>query len=462
MTTAPHILIVDDEPDIRSLLKEILEDEAYSVTTAEDASSARAARRNQRPDLILLDIWMPDVDGITLLKEWSEEEPLTQPVIIMSGHGNVETAVEATRLGAYDYIEKPLSLAKLLLTIEHALESYNLQRENVGLRQIIQPVTEPIGRSRSFQQLRQHAQQIAQHDTPVLLRGEPGSGKHLFARYLHANSARREGPFLRADISVMSSTEEHGQRLFGSESDQQVVYGLIDKANGGTLYIDDIGELDPASQSKLLKLLREGQFQRQGGETKVSVDVRIIAASQHPLEQLIAQQRFRDELYYQLNVVSLYIPSLREHNDDVLDLIAFYSDYFVETDKLPYRSFTTAALNRLRQYAWPGNVRELKNLVQRLLIIGHTRQIDIEEVEEALGQQHQAPSAIPSAEAYDLPLRQARERFERNYFEALLRRYEGSVNQVAQHAEVERTHLYRKLRSLDIDPKQFTSRTQDD
>jgi len=458
MTTAPHILIVDDEPDIRSLLKEILEDEGYSVAIAEDAASARSARRSQRPDLILLDIWMPDVDGITLLKEWSEEEPVTQPVIIMSGHGNVETAVEATRLGAYDYIEKPLSLAKLLLTIEHALESYNLQRENVGLRQIIQPVTEPIGRSRSFQQLRQQAQQIAQHDTPVLLSGEPGSGKHLFARYLHANSSRREGPFLRADISVMNSAEGHSLRLFGSESDQQVQYGLIDNASGGSLYIDDIGELDPTSQAKLLKLLREGHFQRHGGETMVNADVRILAASRHPLEQLITQQRFREELYYQMNVVALYIPALREHNDDVLDLIAFYSDYFVETDKLPYRSFTTAALNRLRQYPWPGNVRELKNLVQRLLIIGRTRQIDIDEVEEALGQQHRAPSSDPSAAAYDLPLRQAREQFERSYFEVLLRRYEGSVNQVAQHAEVERTHLYRKLRSLDIDPKRFSAR----
>jgi len=458
MSTTPHILVVDDEPDIRSLLKEILEDEGYSVETAEDAASARIARRGQRPDLILLDIWMPDVDGITLLKEWTEEEPLNQPVIIMSGHGNVETAVEATRLGAYDYIEKPLSLAKLLLTIEHALESYNLQRENVGLRQIIQPVTEPIGRSRSFQQLRQQAQQIAQHETPVLLSGEPGSGKHLFARYLHNNSPRRDGPFLRADITAMSRAEETSLLLFGSETPQQVQYGLIDKANGGTLYIDDVGELDADSQAALLRLLREGHFQRHGGESPVSSDIRLIAASRHPLEQLIAQQRFREELYYQLNVVSLYIPSLREHSDDVLDLIAFYSDYFVETEKLPYRSFTTAAQNRLRQYPWPGNVRELKNLVQRLLIIGRERQIDIDEVEEALGQQQRAPTSDLATAAYDLPLRQAREQFERSYFEVLLRRYEGSVNKVAQHAEVERTHLYRKLRSLDIDPKRFTAR----
>jgi len=456
MSTAPHILIIDDEPDIRSLLQEILEDEGYAVTTAEDAAHAREARRRHKPDLILLDIWMPDVDGITLLKEWIAEEPLTQPVIIMSGHGTVETAVEATRLGAYDYIEKPLSLAKLLLTIKHALESYNLQRENLGLRLTVQPVREPIGRSRQFQSLRQQALQIAQHDTAVLLSGEPGSGKHLFARYLHDNSARRQGPFIIADVSAQNHEGEHLTRLFGQETEGQVHYGLLDQAHGGTLCIDDVADLDHACQSRLLQLLRSGQFLRQQGSVHVDADVRIIAASRHSLEQLIGQQRFREDLYYELNVVSLYIPALREHSDDVLDLIAYYNDYFVETDKLPYRSFTTAALNRLRQYSWPGNVRELKNLVQRLLIVGREQQIDLEEVEETLGQQHRAPATEPALAAYDMPIRQAREQFERSYFDALMRRYEGSVNKVAQHAQMERTHLYRKLRSLGIDPKSYS------
>jgi len=455
MTSAPHILVIDDEPDIRSLLQEILQDEGYSVSTAEDATRAREARRAQKPDLILLDIWMPDVDGITLLKEWSAEEPLNQPVIIMSGHGTVETAVEATRLGAYDYIEKPLSLAKLLLTIEHALESYNLQRENIGLRKAAQPVVEPIGRSRQFEQLRQQALQIAQHNTAALITGEPGSGKQLFARYLHNNSPRRQGPFLTADISVLKGDSDCLNKLFGSEEGEQIHYGLLEQANGGTLCIDDIGDLEAACQSRLLDLLRNGSFQRQNGATPVTVDVRIIAATRHSLEQLIEQKRFREDLYYELNIVSLYIPALREHSDDVLDLIAYYSDYFVESDKLPYRSFTTAALNRLRQHGWPGNVRELKNLVQRLLIVGQERQVDIDEVEEALGQQHRAPAPDSGSTAYELPIRQAREQFERSYFEVLMRRYDGSVIKVAQHAEMERTHLYRKLRSLGIDPKAF-------
>lgn len=452
MTSSPHILIIDDEPDIRSLLQEILIDEGYSVTTAEDAAHAREARRNHKPDLILLDIWMPDVDGITLLKEWLAEEPLSQPVIIMSGHGTVETAVEATRLGAYDYIEKPLSLAKLLLTIENALESYNLQRENLNLRMVVQPVTEPIGRSRQFQQLRQQALQIAQHDTPVLLLGEPGSGKQLFASYLHNNSSRRRGPFIVADIGPDGDCL---QQLFGHEQGEHLHYGLLEQSNSGTLYLDDIADLSSECQARLLQTLRSGSFERPGSGVSVNTDVRIFASSSHALDQLIGQRRFRDDLYYELNVISFCIPALREHSEDVLDLIAFYSDFFVETDKLPYRSFTTAALNRLRQYSWPGNVRELKNLVQRLLIVGRDRQIDIDEVEEALGQQQQRITTDPAAAAYELPIRQAREQFERSYFEVLMRRYEGSVVKVAQHAEMERTHLYRKLRSLGIDPKAF-------
>ena len=452
MNAPQHILVVDDEPDIRTLLKEILEDEGYRVTTAQNATEARTVRQQQHPNLVLLDIWMPDIDGITLLKEWTETEPLDIPVIIMSGHATVETAVEATRLGAYDFIEKPLSLAKLLLTIEHALESFHLQRENEVLRREVPTLLEPVGRSKRLVQLREQTLTLAQHDTTVLITGEGGSGKNLFARYLHSNSSRRDTPFLRADIT--SATAATGSAaLFGKEDGGQVTFGLLEQAHGATLYIDDVAELDPDGQGRLLSLLQEGHFRRLGGSSPVTVDVRILAASRHPLDQLIAQQRFRQELYYQLNVVSLYIPALREHSEDVLDLLGYYSDYFVEREKLPYRSFTTAAQNRLRQYSWPGNIREMKNLIQRLLITGRERQVDIGEVEEALGQQHRAPVSDAASLTYELPLRQAREQFERNYFESLLRRYEGSVNRVAQHAGVERTHLYRKLRSLGLDPK---------
>lgn len=452
MSNTPHILVVDDEPDIRHLLQEILQDEGYSVAIAENAASARQARRSQRPDLILLDIWMPDVDGITLLKEWSEKEPLNQPVIIMSGHGTVETAVEATRLGAYDYIEKPLSLAKLLLTVEHALEHYNLQRENVGLRQVIQPLDEPIGRSPRLQKLRQQALQIAQHDTPVLISGEAGSGRQLFARYIHQHSTRRAAPFTQVDLSMLG---EHAlATLFGSERDDTLHYGELEQAGGGTLYLHDLAELNEDGQRRLLEWLSGGHYLRDGGNVPVHTDTRLIAATSHALDERVAQGSFREDLYYQLNVLTLPVPPLREHNEDVLDLVSYYCDYYVETDKLPYRSFTTAALNRLRQYDWPGNVRELKNLVQRLLIIGQERQIDQSEVDEALAHLPRPPTCDNSA-LFDQPMRQAREQFEYAYFENLLRRYQGSVNKVAQHAEVERTHLYRKLRSLNLDAKDY-------
>lgn len=450
-----HILVVDDEPDIRSLLKEILEDEGYEVEIAENAATAREARRSRRPDLILLDIWMPDVDGITLLKEWTEEGPLPSPVIMMSGHGTVETAVEATRLGAYDFIEKPLSLAKLLLTLQRALEAYNLSRENLGLRQLAQPAAEPIGHSKVMQNLREQIKRIAQHSSSVLISGEPGTGKGLFAHYLHSLSERSQGPFIELGVSSLLG-ENPTADLFGEEQDGKIRYGLLEQASGGTLFLDDIGDMDLTLQARLLGALESGSYLRVGGSEPVQIDVRIIASSRYDLEQLSREGKFRDDLFYHLNVLPLTIPPLREHNEDVPDLLNFYIDYYIERERLPYRSITVAAQNRLRNYEWRGNVRELKNLVQRLLIVGTTAEIDIAEVESAISSnlaagKGEAPSLLP----LELPLRQAREQFEHDYFETLLREYQGSVNKVAQHAGVERTHLYRKLRSLGLDPKKI-------
>jgi two-component system nitrogen regulation response regulator NtrX len=451
-----HILVVDDEPDIRTLLKEILEDEGYEVETAENATTAREARRSRRPDLILLDIWMPDVDGITLLKEWTEEGPLPSPVIMMSGHGTVETAVEATRLGAYDFIEKPLSLAKLLLTLQRALEAYNLNRENLGLRQLAQPAAEPVGHSKVMQNLREQIRRIAQHNSSVLISGEPGTGKGLFAHYLHSLSERRQGPFIELGVASLLG-ESPTADLFGQEQDGKIRFGLLEQANGGTLFLDDIGDMDLTLQARLLGALESGSYLRVGGNEPVQIDVRIIAASRYDLEQLIREGKFRDDLFYHLNVLPLTIPPLREHNEDVPDLLNFYIDYFIERERLPYRNITVAAQNRLRNYEWRGNVRELKNLVQRLLIVGTGSEIDIAEVESAIssnlaaGENEAPPQPLP----LEVPLRQAREQFEHDYFEALLIRYHGSVNKVAQHAEIERTHLYRKLRSLGLDPKKI-------
>ncbi len=449
--SAPHILVVDDERDIRELVKEILEDEGYEVSVAENGEGARRARRARRPDLILLDIWMPDVDGITLLKEWSDETGPMCPVIIMSGHGTVETAVEATRLGAYDFIEKPLSMAKLLLTISHALDAERLRRENLGLRKYAQPLSEPLGKSAAMQQLREQIQRVAQHDAWVLISGEPGTGKELCARYLHNCSLRRDGPFI--DVGVAALLRENSSvELFGSEEDGKVQYGLLEQANGGTLFLDEVSDMDLAIQARLFAALEGRSYLRVGGSEPVKLDVRIIAATHRDLAQEVQVQRFREDLYYQLAVVPLRVPSLREHADDIPELLTHYVDMFVNQEGLPYRRFSVAAQNRLRHYAWPGNIRELKNLVQRLLILGSGGEVQVEEVGAAL---MHAPAVIEAAPLgrFDLPLREAREQFERAYFEYQLRQSDGSIGKVAKQSGMERTHLYRKLRGLGLSPK---------
>lgn len=451
--SAAHILVVDDEPDIRNLVQEILEDEGYEVGVADSGEAARQARRARRPDLILLDIWMQDVDGITLLREWSESGGLPCPVIVMSGHGTVETAVEATRLGAYDFIEKPISLAKLLLTVGRALEADKLQKENVGLRRQAEPVLEPVGRSTVLQQLREQVKRLAQHDTWVLMRGEPGSGKKTFAHYLHLNSSRRDGPFVEVGVGSISR-ENSAVELFGSEEGDQVRYGRLEQANGGVLYLDDIADMDPQTQARLLGVLQAHSFLRVGGSEAVHVDLRIIAATHRDLEEEVSASRFREDLYYHLNVVPLKVPALREHLEDVPDLLNYYADYFADRENLPYRRFSLAAQNRLRNYPWPGNVRELKNLVQRLLILGSGETIEVEEVEAALSVQPirvGAERGVPLS--FDLPLRDAREQFERAYLEHQLQESGGSVGKLAKLVGMERTHLYRKLRALGIEFK---------
>ncbi len=451
--TSRHILVVDDEPDIRNLVHEILEDEGYNVTTADGGEAARKACRIRRPDLILLDIWMQDVDGITLLREWSESGELPCPVVMMSGHGTVETAVEATRLGAYDFIEKPISLAKLLLTVERAFESDRLKRENVDLREHGRPVIMPIGKSDVMEQLRKQARRIAQHSSVVLISGEAGAGKGTFARYIHEQSQLNNGPFV--EIAVGSITRENSAtELFGSEEGQSVHYGRLEQANGGTLCIGDIADMDIQTQARLLSVLQTSSFVRLGGNEDVEVDLRIIATTQRNLEQEVAEGRFRDDLFYHLNVVPLHVPALREHADDVHELLNYYIDYLVTHERLPYRHFSVAAQNRLRSYKWPGNIRELRNLVQRLLILGSGEEIEVDEIDRAIGSNIEvAGERSGPAMPYDLPLREAREQFEHNYLLHQLQEVDGSVGKLAKRVGMERTHLYRKLRSLGIDLK---------
>lgn len=454
--TGQHILVVDDEPDIRSLVRDILEDEGYAVTTAEDGESARKARRARRPDLILLDIWMEDVDGISLLREWSENGGLPCPVIMMSGHGTVETAVEATRLGAYDFIEKPISLAKLLLTVERAFESARLLRENTDLRDQALPVIEPVGKSAIMENLREQARKIAQSNSWVLISGEAGTGKGTFARYIHDQGPRADGPYVEIAVGSMTG-ESSATELFGHEEGESVTYGRLEQANGGTLCIGDIADMDLQTQARLLSVFQTHSFRRVGGSADVQVDLRIIATTYRNLEEEVAAGRFREDLFYHLNVVPMQIPALREHADDVHELLNYYIDYFVSHERLSYRHFNVAAQNRLRSYEWPGNIRELRNLVQRMLILGNSEEIELQEVELAISnQQVSAANGDAPPMPYDMPLREAREQFEHNYLLHQLHEVGGSVGKLAKRVGMERTHLYRKLRALGIDHKKGT------
>jgi DNA-binding NtrC family response regulator len=446
----PYILVVDDEPDIRQLVHEILEDEGYEVATAENAVEARRLYAQHRPDLALLDIWMPDVDGITLLKEWVEGLTPPFPVIMMSGHATVETAVEATRTGAYDFLEKPLSLARLLLTVERALESARLRRETQGGKPRPEEIAEPVGRSAVIEQLKAQIRRLAQHDARVLLVGEPGCGKKTFARYLHASSDRRAGPFVEVGVGTIAP-EFAALELFGREENGCVQPGFFDKAREGVLFLDEVADLDEEAQSRLLGALESGSFQRTGGTAAMPVEARVVASTRKSLEEEVHAGQFRKDLYYLLNAVTLTVPPLRQHAEDVPELLNYYVDHFVNREKLPFRHFLVATQNFLRNYGWPGNVRELKNLVQRLLILGSGEDIGIEEVKTVLDGDRRPELRGGAAEGFfDLPLKDARESFEKAYLEHHLTRSGGNVAKLAVLVGVERTHLYRKLNSLGI------------
>jgi two-component system, NtrC family, nitrogen regulation response regulator NtrX len=452
--TIPHILVVDDEADIRGLLKEILSEEGYEVDVAANAVQARASRLRQTPDLVLLDIWMPDVDGISLLREWSASTTDGCPVVMMSGHGTVETAVEATRLGAFDFVEKPLSLAKLLRTVERALDAGKRRRQSGKL--LAPALMVPVGKSKQMQQLRTELQQIASNPSSVLLVGEPGSGREAFARYLHERGPRAGQPFVTLLASSLREADAES-RLFGREGSTHASdggsrqTGLLEEAGEGTLFVHEVEDLPASAQRLLVGVLESGQFMRLGGTEPVQLAARVLSSGQPGIENRAGTEAFRRDLLAHLNMLIVRVPPLRDYAEDVPELLRHYVDRLVDTEGLQFRRFSVAAQNRLRNYPWPDNVRELKTLVHRLLIQGGAEEIRLEEIERELAVQAPPGEPLVKQDLLALPLREAREQFERAYLQQQLLLCNGKVGQLAKRVGMERTHLYRKLRSLGVD-----------
>jgi len=408
-----RILVVDDEVGIRELLSEILRDEGYEVQLAENAERARQLRNQARPDLVLLDIWMPDTDGITLLKEWATAGSLTMPVIMMSGHGTIDSAVEATRLGAYDFLEKPITLQKLLATVGRALRS-DEQRAQPDV------TLATFGRSPVMTAFKQQLERVKGLRSPLLFYAEPGSGAEACARSLHSQNM----PWIEPeDLAVLAGTPLE----------------LAKRVREGTLFLHEIGDLTPAEQKGLLSII--GQLNE--------YNTRLICVTSRALPELVAQEVFDERLYGLLAAVTIRVPSLREHREDIPDLANRLLLVSIESKQVPPRRFSTAALNALRNYDWPGNLGQLENVVHTVAVIALAEEISAHEVNQALAQ-FSAKSSAPLGLPLDLPLRDARDAFERVYFEHHIVKEGGNMSRVAESVGLERTHLYRKLKHLGV------------
>ncbi|MEO0367435.1 MAG: sigma-54 dependent transcriptional regulator [Pseudomonadota bacterium] len=451
---AAQILIVDDEPDIRNVLQDILEDEGYAVATAEDAESARRAFKEQQPNLVLLDIWMPQEDGISVLKSWVEEQALvTTPVIMISGHGTVENAVEAVKLGAYDFLEKPLSTGKLLLSVERGLENAKLRAENKRLKSRLQADSPLVSNSDASRELQRHINLLGPTDSWVFITGESGTGKRLVAQKIHQNSPRAEGQFVELNLAVIPD-DRVAQQLFGSDLDDKTVLGSFETARGGTLFINEVLGLNLDTQNKLLSALQEQQFLRIGGSEHIDLDVRVIVTTSGNPQQAVSQGQFLEDLYYRLNVIPIQVPALRERRKDLPELVTLFVEDVANRNQVPVPSLSKEALKHLVDYDWPGNVRQLQNVIQRLILLHSDGEVTAAAVNGALGGDVQIKKqAVNLAEYFEGDMRQAKEKFERAYLEHHLHSVDGNVSELSRKIGLERTHLYRKLKQLDISAK---------
>jgi two-component system nitrogen regulation response regulator NtrX len=447
-----NILIVDDEKDIRQLISDILKDEGYSTKLAANSTECINEINSSPPDLLILDIWLKDshMDGIDILKVAQRDNPEI-PVVIISGHGNIEIAVAAIKQGAYDFIEKPFNTDQLLVVINRAMEVSKLRRENSALK--IQDITrsEMIGKSTAFKNLKNNLDKVIKSNGRVLLTGPPGSGKEVAARYIHANSNRSNFPFITINCASIESNRME-EVLFGSQyKGDEVEPGLLEMAHGGVVYFDEVADMPIGTQSKILRVLVEQQFIRLGGSDTVRVDLRVISSTTKNLKALITEGKFREELYHRLNVVPIEVPSLEDRRDDIPELSSFFLQELHNQQGLSDRKLSEDSLTFLQSMEWPGNVRQLKNHIERILILGPEDDfISVNELTELNPSFEDENIETVINNVVSLPLREARELFERDYLLTQINRFGGNISRTASFVGMERSALHRKLKSLDI------------
>ena len=449
-----EILIVDDEADIRSLVSGLLNDEGYQTRTAGDAEAALAAVRARRPSLILLDIWLEGsrMDGMAILETVRRDHP-DLPVIMISGHGTVEMAVNAIKIGAYDFIEKPFKSDRLLLLIERAIETTRLRRENEALLERAGGALQLVGASPAMAQIGQAIDRVARTGSRVLVTGAAGVGKEVVARLIHQRSERGNGPFVVVNCAT-ADPDRLERQLFGEETEGRTSTGVLERCHGGTLLLDEVADMPWETQGKFVRVLQDGGFERIGGHAAVEVDIRVVASTSRSLEPEIAARRFREDLYYRLRVVPIDIPPLRARRPDIPALARHFMARAAARAGLPVRRLSDDALAALQAYDWPGNVRELGNVIDRLLIMaqaGPDEPLTARMMPpEILGEETLLPRFEKGGEIMALPLREARETFEREYLAAQIDRFGGNVSRTAEFIGMERSALHRKLKLLGL------------
>jgi len=446
------ILVVDDERDIRELVCDILQDEGFSTRMAGNSDECMAQLQQELPALIILDIWLKDshMDGIDILKTVKRDMPEV-PVVIISGHGNIEIAVAAIKQGAYDFIEKPFNIDQLLVVIRRAMETSKLRRENSALKRGETRVGEMLGQSATFRNLKSQLDKVTKSNGRVMLTGPAGSGKEMAARYIHAHSNRSDGPFVTVACAAIAP-DQMEVVLFGRESPERgVEQGLLEQANGGVLLLDEVADMPLGTQSKILRVLVDQAFTRVGGASKVHVDLRVISSTTKHLSNEISEGRFREELYHRLNVVPIEVPSLEARSEDIPILAEYFIEMFHREQGLALRKIADDAMATLQTMRWPGNVRQLRNLIERVLILGEgTGPISLDDLPMSNEGKSGTSEASLSPGLTMLPLREARELFERQYLMAQINRFGGNISRTAGFVGMERSALHRKLKSLGV------------